>query len=259
MKAYILTDLEGPAGVNRWIQTREGETPEKRAAMALLTEEVNAAIDGIREAASDADVIVWDGHGDGGLDFARLHPECRVLLRGVGLQAPYGLDETFDALFFVGQHAMAGTPDAPLCHTFSSRQIEQYRLNDAPIGEFGCRAAMAGALGIPTVFVAGDDKACAEARALVPEIVTVETKQGLGIELALHLSAERARRAIRAGAAEAVRAIPRIPSFRIDPPYRLEIRVLEGVEIRSYLKPGWEQVDERTVVRQSGDWRDVLH
>jgi D-aminopeptidase len=45
-----MTDLEGPAGVNRWIQTREGETPEKAAAMRLLTAEVNAAIKGIHEA-----------------------------------------------------------------------------------------------------------------------------------------------------------------------------------------------------------------
>ncbi len=50
MKIHIMTDLEGPAGVNRWIQTREGETPEKAAAMRLLTAEVNAAIKGIHEA-----------------------------------------------------------------------------------------------------------------------------------------------------------------------------------------------------------------
>ena len=46
MKIYILTDLEGPAMVSRFNQTRE-EGPQKRTAMKLLTWEVNAAIDGI--------------------------------------------------------------------------------------------------------------------------------------------------------------------------------------------------------------------
>src|SRR5581483_6318758 len=129
MKIYIMTDLEGPAGVNRWIQTREGETPEKAAAMLLLTGEVNAAIEGIRDAAPEAEIVVLDGHGTGGLAFAQLHPAARSIMHGRGLRAPYGLDTSFDAVFFVGQHAMAGTPDAPLCHTYSSRHIEYYKLN----------------------------------------------------------------------------------------------------------------------------------
>src|ERR1041385_2301860 len=198
MKIYIMTDLEGPAGVNRWIQTREGETPEKIAAMRLLTAEVNAAVEGIYEADPDADVMVYDGHGAGGLVFEELCPRVQVIMHGRDMRTPYGLDSTFDALFFVGQHAMAGTPNAPLCHSYSSRRIEYYKLNGHLIGEIGCLAAIAGAMGVPTVFLSGDDKACAEATALNPQMVTVATKQGLGIELALHLSASRARQAIRA-------------------------------------------------------------
>ncbi len=253
MKIYIMTDLEGPAGVNRWIQTREGETPEKAAAMRLLTEEVNAAIQGIHEAARDAEIVVLDGHGTGGLLFAELHPDAKYLMHGRGLSAPYGLNASFDAVFFVGQHAMADTPDAPLCHTYSSRTVEYYKLNGSFIGEIGCFAAMAGALDVPVVFLSGDDKACAEARALIPDLVTVATKQGMGVEFALHLSASRAREAIRIGAARAIERLPVIPPFRLDHPYRLEIRVQEGQSIDSYLKKGAEQVDERTVVRQSDD------
>jgi hypothetical protein len=48
MKIYVMTDLEGPAMVSRFAQTRgQSETPElKRQAMQLLTGEVNAAVDG---------------------------------------------------------------------------------------------------------------------------------------------------------------------------------------------------------------------
>src|ERR1051326_3394278 len=175
MKIHIMTDLEGPAGVNRWIQTREGETLEKAAAMRLLTAEVNAAVEGIRQADPDAEVIVYDGHGTGGIVFEELHPDAQVILHGSGMRIPYCLDLSFDALYFVGQLAMAGTPNAPLCHTYSSRRVEYFRLNGKFIGEIGCLAAIAGSMGIPTVFLSGDDKACAEAEALQPEIVTVPT------------------------------------------------------------------------------------
>ena len=244
-----MTDLERPAGVNRWLQTREGETPEKAAAMRLLTAEVNAAVEGIHMSDPDADVIVCDGHGTGGLIFDDLYADAQVILHGSGMRIPYGLDPTFDALFFVGQHAMAGTPDAPLCHTYSSRRVEYYMLNSCHIGEIGCLAAIAGAMGVPTVFLSGDDKACAEATALNPQIVTVAVKQGLGIELALHLSATRARAAIRAGAARAVRLIPTIRPITIGPPYELEIRVREGCSLESYLQSGMESIDERSVIR----------
>ena len=48
MKGYILTDLEGPAMISRFSQTRE-DGPQKQAAMKLLTWEINAAVDGILE------------------------------------------------------------------------------------------------------------------------------------------------------------------------------------------------------------------
>jgi D-amino peptidase len=247
----MMTDLEGPAGVHRWVQTREGETLEKAAAMRLLTAEVNAAVEGIHQSDPEAEVIIYDGHGSGGLVFENIHPRAQVIMHGQGMRIPYNLDSTFDALFFVGQHAMAGTPDAPLCHTYSSRRVEYYRLNGSFIGEIGCLAAIAGSLGVPTVFLSGDDKACAEAEALHPQIVTVPTKQGLGIELALHLSAPRAHQAIREGAARAVQRIPTISPVLIHPPYELEIRVQEGCSIESYLKSGMQPLDERTVTRRS--------
>ena len=92
---------------------------------------------------------------------------------------------------------MAGTPNAPLSHTYSSRSIEYYKINGLLVGEFGCRAAMAGELDVPTVFISGDDKAVAEAKQLIPNIYAVETKQGLGQELALHLSPQKSRESIQ--------------------------------------------------------------
>ena len=255
MKIYILTDLEGPAMVSRFRQTRE-EGPDKQTAMKLLTWEINAAVDGILDAAPDAEVVVWDGHGSGGIDVLEFHPKAKLIARGP-IRPPYYLDETYDALFFVGQHAMAGTSNAPLSHTYSSKSIEYYELNGEPIGEFGCRAVMAGCLNVPTVFISGDDKAVVEAKQLVPNIYGVETKQGLGQELALHLSPHRAQELIRETAAEASRNIDRIEPVKIQPPYELEIRVLEGQSIGGYLRRGALKIDDRTAVKRSDDICDL--
>lgn len=118
--------------------------------------------------------------------FCHIAPELNRRQRKIYL--PYYMDETFDALFFVGQHAMAGTEAAPLCHTYSSKTIEYYKINGVFVGEFGARAIMAGTMNVPTVFIAGDDKAVAEAEALVPGIFGAAVKQGLGRELAIHLA-----------------------------------------------------------------------
>ena len=249
MKIYILTDLEGPAMVSRFNQTRE-EGPQKQIAMKLLTWEVNAAIDGIRDVDTEAEIVVWDGHGNGGIDVLEFHPEAKLIARGP-IAPPYYLDETYAALLFVGQHAMAGTPNAPLSHTYSSRSIEYYKLNGLPIGEFGCRAAMAGEFEVPTVFISGDDKAVIEAKQLISNIYAVETKRGLGQELALHLSPQKSRESIRKTVAEACRNINQITPLKIEPPYEQEIRVLEGQSIEGYLRRGAVRVDDRTVVKSA--------
>ena len=258
MKLYIITDLEGPAMVSRFSQTRDYEDdPErKREAMTLLTGELNAAIDGILDVDPEAEVIVWDGHGNGGIDVMAFHPQAKLIARGP-IKPPYYLDGSFDALLFVGQHAMAGTPEAPLCHTYSSRTIEYYKINGRFVGEFGARAMMAGTFGVPTIFVSGDDKAVDEARALVPNIYGAVVKWGLGRELALHLSPEAARRRTREVAAEAVRHLNEIPPVQTEPPYEQEIRVYEGISIGPYLEAGAERIDDRTVVFRSDDICDL--
>jgi D-amino peptidase len=264
LKIHMITDLEGAAMVFRFEQTRVSEsTPAKQEAMRILTGEVNACIDGILDEDPDADVLVWDGHGSGGIVYEQFHDRAR-LLPHAKTPAPYGLDETFDAVFFVGQHAMAGTAEAPLAHTYSSRTVEHYLLNGQPVGEFGMRAYMAGTLfGVPVAFLSGDDKAVLEAQALVPGLVGVATKQGTGLEAAVSLGVGRAQELIWQGARKAIKRVRKgeIAPVRLEPPYEWEVRVLEGQEaaLEGYLRrPGAEKIDARTAVIRTDDPRAVL-
>jgi len=253
MRIYIITDLEGPAGVDSWTQTRV-DGPAKEEAKIWLTDEVNAAVDGILDAAPQAVVDVWDGHGNGGILKDKLHAKARYLREENPLKAL--IPGAYTAVYFVGQHAMAGTPNAPLGHTYSSRTVAYYRLNGFFVGEFGARAALAGSRGIPVVFVSGDDKTVLEARAWIPDVVGVAVKQGRGLESADHLSRDEACRRIRLGAAEACRNNTAIQPIRLDPPYRLEIRYLEPKD-PAVNQPGRTWIDSRTVILEAKDLAEL--
>jgi D-amino peptidase len=245
---FVLTDIEGVAGVDSFETTRTDDEAVKAPAMDQLAREVAAAVDGIRAVHPDADVDVWDGHGSGGLRATDVE-DATYLDEG----RPYfHLDH--DALLFVGQHAMAGTAFAPLRHTYSSRHVAYYKLNGTYVGEFGARALVAGRQGVPTVFLSGDDKACHEAEVFVPEIETVPVKEGTGEESARHLPQAEAAERVREGV---VRALERAdgdeipPLTGIEPPYELEMRYYEPIDDDRVNDLGGERVDERTV-RVSG-------
>ena len=216
MKIYVMTDLEGVAGVlnlEDWC-VREGRYYE--LAKELLTGEVNAAVDGFFAGGAD-EVVVADGHGAGGMNHVLLDASVEFM-RGWPQGWPLLLDSSYDAIAFVGQHAKAGTEYAHLAHTQSMRYLD-LSVNGVSIGEFG-QSAMCGAeVGVPVIFGCGDRAFCMEAQALAPGIVTVEVKRGTrpgrGDELetedysrrntsAIHLHPQKARAAIRGGAREAV-------------------------------------------------------
>ncbi|WP_127588456.1 M55 family metallopeptidase [Paenibacillus koleovorans] len=243
---FILTDLEGPAGVDSFTQTRpvDGFPERIESARKLLAGEVNACIEGIRSVYPNSVVDVWDGHGPVGL-------YAEDVVGGTYLREgrPYMRLEGYDALLFVGQHAMAGTFHAPLNHTYSSKSVAYFRLNGVFIGEFGARALLAGTQNVPTIYLTGDDKAALEAQVFIPDIETAVVKKGLGIEAAEHLEIEEARRVVREGAARAVRRLGEIQPFRgIAGPYVLEIGYLAPVGDEELPRgERVERINERTV------------
>lgn len=257
MRHFILTDLEGVAGIDSFERTRSGDDATKAPAMDQLGREVNACIEGITETDPEAEIDVWDGHGSGGLREADV-AGGRYLSDG----QPYHDLEGFDAMYFVGQHAMAGTAFAPLRHTYSSRSVDYYKLNGTFVGEFGCRALIAGKQGVPTVFLAGDDKACHEAELFVPEIETVATKYGLGEEAARHRPQEEAIDAVRTGARRATERLDDIPPLTdFEPPYELVKRFYDPIDDDRIDDAAAERVDPYTMrieAEEIGDFEGTL-
>ncbi|NPV08276.1 MAG: hypothetical protein HPY83_10005 [Anaerolineae bacterium] len=240
MRVYIMTDLEGVAGV---LNHGDWCSPSSRyndLAKELLTREVNAAIEGLLSGGA-TEIMVADGHGSGGINPVLLDPRAE-LMRGWPTEWPLLLDETYDAVAFVGQHAKAGTEYAHLAHTQNMRYVD-LSINGVSIGELGQFSMCASELGVPVIFASGDRALCAEAAALLPGVETVEVKRGTtpgrGDELdaenyskrntsAIHLHPERARAAIRAGAERAARRLAsgeRFGIIALAAPFELVVRL----------------------------------
>ncbi len=71
-------------------------------------------------------------------------------------------------------------------------------------------AYLAGHFGSTVSLVSGDDATCREGRALVPDVVTVKTKDATGRFSAKMLHPSRVQEALREGAARAVELAPKL-------------------------------------------------
>jgi len=238
MKIAILTDMEGVAGVmNRddWVLP-DGHYYER--GKEFLTQETNAAIDGFF-AAGATEIIVIDGHGAGGID-PWLLDERVQLSRGWGVYHQFGLNDNFDAMAWVGQHAKAGTLLAHIAHTGSQNVLEN-KINGISMGEFGECAAIGGFYGAAVIFGSGDRAFTEEAKTFTPHIHTVAVKYGVNLDGganldaqaysqnslgAIHTHPKRARALIRETAEKALRDFAanrsKYPPLRLNPPYIIE-------------------------------------
>jgi D-amino peptidase len=236
MKILIMTDMEGVAGIltnEDWVYpTGRYYEDGKR----LLTDEVNAAIEGLCQGGA-TELLVVDGHGPGGINPMLLDPRAELMRGHADPVWPWGLDRSFNAFAVVGQHAKAGTPYSHLTHTQGYGYLDM-SVNGISIGEYGQLALCAMELGVPTILACGEKAFTEEAAALTPGVVTVAVKRGLlpdGLDhlsaeeyksaklSAVHLAPARACEMIRQAAAEAIRRLKvDRQSFhypKLDPPY----------------------------------------
>lgn len=205
MKIFISADIEGTAGINHWDETIHGH-PDWSEYRVLMTAEVLAACEGAR-AAGASEVVVKDAHDSGRNLLVQQLPDYVRIVRnwsGHPDQMMFGLDDSFSAAVYTGYHSKAGTEDNPLAHT-SNLKISRLLLNGEVASEFTINALCAALYGVPSVFLAGDESICADARAMISGIATVETLFGAG-PASNSIAPARSCRLIRDGVEAALRA-----------------------------------------------------
>lgn len=257
MKVFISIDMEGISGVVSAEQCTP-DNPEYERARLLMTQEANAAILGAR-AAGATEVVVSDSHGSmRNLLIEELDTWADLVY---GSPKPFGmmegLDDSFGVVFLVGYHARAGTLNAILDHTYSSRSVNHVELNGRPVGEIGLNAALAGVHGVPVGLVTGDQAATAEAAALLgPALQTVTVKRAVGNQAAICLHPEEVQSLIRQAAEHAISS--EVPPLKLETPVVLRMQLKSSL-MADYasLVPGARRLDGYTVEYAHEDYLTV--
>ncbi|MDD2442074.1 MAG: M55 family metallopeptidase [Eubacteriales bacterium] len=248
MRIYVMVDAEGLCGIHLRSQVMpDGERyGELRR---LMTDEINHVVKALKDAGASR-VLVRDAHAAGNnVLWSQLTDLADGYIMGNshGQRMP-GLADC-DAVVLLGYHAMAGTPQAILEHTMSSKVWQNCWINGVLSGEVALDAAHAGELGKPVILVSGDDKVCAEAKQLMPDVVTAEVKKALSLEGAEHLPPGRAFALLGEKAREALEKLRagQIRPFQIAHPVTLRLELVERGQIPNPLaRPDLVRVDGRT-------------
>jgi D-amino peptidase len=224
-----------------------------------MTQETNAAIEGALEAGA-TEILVRDSHGSARNILPDLLHHEAVLLRdwaGSPLSMMEGIDETFDAVIFIGYHARANTPNAVLDHTMTGA-IYDVVLNGKKMPEAGINAFIAGNFGVPIALIAGDLAVCKQAKELFGNVETVAVKEGVG-NAAKMLHPKKAQDLIRKKTTEALKRLKDFKPFKLDPPYKMEVtyKAEERAENASWI-PGAKRSGNTSVSFTSNDFMEVL-
>jgi D-amino peptidase len=259
LKVYISVDMEGVAGVVTADQLGPGGFEYERF-RRFMTDEAVAAVRGAR-AAGATEVVVSDSHGNGESLLIELFPKDVQVVRSWPRHGEMmaGLDSTFGAALFVGYHASTTNPKGVRAHTISSAHFTRVGLNGTAVTEAELNAAYAGALGVPVVFISGDDAAVEEVTSRLGNLESVVTKKTLGFHAAESLTPAAACDRIYEGALSAVSHRNQRKPYVIQAPITLDIsfKSYTSAEIVSYLR-SVERTDAHSIRFVGRDMAEVM-
>ncbi len=225
LKVYISVDMEGISGTTSEADVGVEPDPDYDLFRRIMTDEVNAVIEGALKAGA-TDIVVEEHHGARGFRnilLDRLRPEARLIR---GWPRPRGgvtgLDSRFAAAMFIGYHAREGTPRAVLSHTFLAGEVADVRINGRSVGEGEFNAIVAGAWGVPVVLVSGDDVVVEQMRAFLGDVEGVVVKRALSRTAAVIIPPEVTIARLRAAAERALHRLRAFTPVRMKTPYRVE-------------------------------------
>ena len=244
MKVFISVDMEGCSG----IVSRQETMPAGdfyREARHWMAWDANATVDGCLDGGA-TEVVICESHNGLDIPWDEVHPKAKLVrfdihTSGVVQYGLEGLDETFDAVFFVGHHTAYGDRKGVISHTLS-RPFRDVFINDQPVGDIEIWSALAGHLGVPVGLVTGDDELCRQAQAWLPQIEIAVVKHALDTYAARCLPKEETRKRIREAARRATQRIPEFKPFCFDAPVKLKIDlVMPNAAGRVSLIPGMQR------------------
>lgn len=242
---FISADMEGITDVTDWEETETGHFGYEEA-RRQMTRETAAACEAILEAGHQ--VVVRDGHETARNILHDMLPYGVRLMRGWACHPGSmmaGIDEKYAGALYIGYHAPAGTDGSPLAHTINKDVINWIKINGRIVSEFTLNSMYAAQMGVPSIFISGDEKICELAQEEIPQITTAAVKQCRGSST-FNLHPVQACELIKANVALALQKevpVPVLPEELI-----LDVNLKKHQSVRSALfHPDVRQIDESTV------------
>jgi D-amino peptidase len=263
VKVFIVSDMEGVAGIVKWQQVTGGHAMYEEG-RRLYTGEINAAVRGAK-AGGATEIVVMDCHGAGeGWTFnslipEELDPDCEFVVQQHWTEYTAFLESGCDAALFVGMHAMNGAPNGVLNHTVSGQEWQNLWFNGTLVGETGINAALCGTWGAPVLLVTGDKVTCEEGTELLGDgLTTVAVKEGIGRFSARQIAPLRARELIEAGAKRALQDLKAVEPYVPASPCTIEVEYKVTTAVDALRRvPGVEIVDPRRMRSTADTWWDA--
>jgi D-amino peptidase len=256
IRVLLYHDMEGLAGQDDW-RTFLFSHPEKYPeGQRLLAADINAVVEGLfAGGATQVDVVDAHGSGNPEPDVRRdlLDPRAKQVFRDqafdpyVDLTAP----NTYDAVVAVAMHAKTGS------HGFASHTITlgmDVLINDKSITESEIVGYSWGRVGVPIIFVSGDDRLRDDLK-VMPWIEFVVTKKATSASTVELRPVDSVHAEMRERAARAVRNIARAKVMTLATPMRAGLHAVPPASL-SALKgiPGITYADQ-TVTFTAPDFR----
>ncbi|GJQ19785.1 MAG: D-aminopeptidase DppA [Bacteroidia bacterium] len=258
LKVLISVDMEGVSGVVSGDQLSP-EGFEYQRFREFMTAEALAAVRAAKEAGA-TEILVVDAHGNGqNLLIDRFPNDVRIIRswpRRFGMMA--GIDETFDAVLFIGYHSSTNNSRGVRAHTFSSARLTGVRLNGKIMTEGSWNAAIAGHFGVPVVMISGDDAVLKEVRDEIGPIEGAEVKRSLGFHSANTMTPEAAGALIATAVKKGLARRGDLKPYVVKTPVTLEVTFKNYLvsEVLAYLR-GVERVDPHTIRYIGKDMTEV--
>ncbi|MBT4034849.1 MAG: amino acid amidase [Candidatus Marinimicrobia bacterium] len=260
MKIFISADIEGITGIGHWNETDKAFPNEYSWFQKQMTAEVAAAAEAAIEGGA-TEILIKDAHDSGrNLILNELPELCEVVRGWAGhpLSMVQEVDESFDAIMFIGYHSRAGQNTNTLAHTMSSSRIARMTLNGLDMSEFYLHGLAASYYGVPSIFVSGDAGLCQEVAEHNSIIQTVATIRGEGSSVISQHPAQSLKM-IQAGVAKAIRGdfskgllpIPKKLEFSIEFKKHQEA-------YRASFYPGASLINPVTVGFKSEDYFELM-
>ncbi|MFC2142293.1 M55 family metallopeptidase [Acidobacteriota bacterium] len=258
LRILVLYDMEGLSGQNDWRTTDFSHPEFYSSGRELLTDDVNAVIDGLYAGGAE-EVMVVDGHGSGNPEpdiiLDKMDPRAEMINREEPFDAYADLPEMggYDAVAVVGMHSKTGGGGF-LAHTYTIGM--DWILNERSINETEIVAYSWGRFDVPVIFASGDNK-LQEQLEIYPWIEFVRVKDALSADDAELRPLPEVHEEMRASARKAVENLSSAKALKLRTPIQAGLRAVHPASLsRIGNVPGINYQDE-TVTFAAADYREA--